>query len=266
VNTLPAISPITDGLHLDQVLAAAVFVGARISGLMVFSPFLGNSAIPAPLKATLTVLLTALVYPLHAPLQLAFDLWSWGGVALSELVIGLALGLAANFMMEAPILAGQILGVQMGYSLATVFDPQTQADTPVLGTLHNLTALLIFLQLDIHHWMLRAIVRSFAYMPAGSAFSSLAGVTALLHAAGGIFLAAVQIAAPALAATLVTDVVLGFLGKASPQLPVLFVGLAAKNLLGLMVMLMAIGYWPRFFSDHFTQSIVLVERLLHLAH
>jgi flagellar biosynthesis protein FliR len=266
VTTFPTISPINGGLHLDQMLAAAVFVGARISGLMVFAPFLGNSAVPAPLKATLTILLTALIYPLHAPLQLAFNLWSWGRVALSEVVLGLVLGLAANFMMEAPILAGQILGVQMGYSLATLFDPQTQADTPVLGTLHNLTALLIFLQLDVHHWLLRAVVRSFAYMPAGSAFASLAGVTALLHGAGGIFLAAVQIAAPALAATLVTDVALGFLGKASPQLPVLFVGLAVKNLLGLTVMIMAIGYWPGVFSERFNQSIVLGERLLHLAH
>jgi len=255
-------------IHLDlsQLLAAAVFTGARVSGLMVFCPFLSSDAIPAPLKAALTLLITALLYPLHAPLQLDLGSWQWVGIALSEVMIGLVVGLAANFMMEAPLMAGQILGVQMGYSLATLFDPQTQADTPVLGELHRLAALLIFLQLDVHHWVLRAVAKSFAYVPAGAAPASLVAVSGLLHAAGGIFLAGLQIAGPGLAATLVTDVALGFLSKASPQLPVLFVGLSVKNLLGLVVLFAVVAYWPQRFAQGFADSIGLAERLLHLAH
>ena len=255
-----------DVLHLDQLLAAAVFVGARVSGLMVFCPFLGSSAIPAPLKAGLTVLITALLYPLRGPLQLNLGPWQWVAVALGEVVIGLVLGLAANFMMEAAMLAGQVLGLQMGYSLATLFDPNTQADTPVLAQLHQLAALMIFLQLDVHHWLLRSIVHSFAYLPAGTALAAWAVPENLLRAAGGIFLAGVQIAAPALVATLVTDVALGFLGKASPQLPVLFIGLAVKNLLGLAMLITVIAYWPHSFSERFAQSVALAERLLHLGH
>lgn len=253
-----------DGLHLDQLLAAAVFIGARISGLMVFCPFLGSNGIPVPLKAALTLSITVLLYTLHGPLQLGLGAWQWVGVGLSEVVIGLLLGLTANFMMEAPLMAGQILGVQMGYSLATLFDPQTQADTPVLAEFHRLTALLIFLQLDVHHWLLRAVVSSFSYLPAGTATASFAAVSGLLHAAGGIFLSGVQIAAPGLAATLVADVALGFLGKASPQLPVLFIGLAVKNLLGLALLIFVLAYWPHSFSQRFAESVGLAERLLHL--
>jgi len=255
-----------DGLPLEQWLAAAVFLGARVSGLMVFCPFLGSSAIPVRLKAVLTVLITVLLYPLRGPVQLDFHSWQWTGIVLSEIVIGLILGLAANFMMEAPMMAGQILGVQMGYSLATLFDPQTQADTPVLGELHRLGALLIFLQLDVHHWLLRAVVKSFAYLPAQTGLSSHGAMTGLLQAAGGIFLVGVQIAAPALVATLLADVALGFLGKASPQLPVLFIGLSVKNLLGMAVLFGVIAYWPHSFSARFADSIGLGERLLHLAH
>jgi flagellar biosynthesis protein FliR len=254
-----------DTLHLDQLLAAAVFVGARVSGLLVFCPFLGGDAVPTTVKAALTLLVTALLYPVRGPLHLDLSAWQWAGVALSEVVIGLVLGLAANFMLEAPMMAGQVLGVQMGFSLATVFDPNTQADTPVLAQFHQLAALLIFLQLDVHHWLLRAIVRSFAYLPAGALVASGAA-GGLLHAASGIFLAALQIAAPALAATLMADVALGFLAKASPQLPVLFVGLAVKNLLGLAVMIAVIAYWPHSFGQRFARSIDLAERLLHLAH
>jgi len=253
-----------DVFPLQQLLTAAVFVGARVSGLMIFCPFLGSSAIPAPVKAALTLLITGLLYPLRAPLQLDLTTWQWAGVALSEVVIGLVLGLAANFMLEAALMAGQILGVQMGYSLATLFDPQTQADTPVLAEFHQLAALLVFLQLNVHHWLLRAVASSFSYLPAGAAIASFAVAGGLLRAAGGIFLSGLQIAAPTLAATLVADVALGFLGKASPQLPVLFIGLAVKNLLGLAMLIGVIAYWPHSFGQRFAESIGFAERLLHL--
>jgi len=254
-----------NALPLDQIIAAAVFTGARVAGVMVFCPFLGSNAIPAPLKAALTVALTAILHPLHGPFRLVAGPWQWADIAFGEAVIGLMLGLAANFLMEAPALAGQVLGMQMGYSLASLFDPDTQADTPVLAQFHQMAATLIFLGLNVHHWILRALVRSFAYLPPGKAVASLAATSGLLHAAGGIFLAGVQIAAPALVATLMADVALGFLGKASPQMPVLFIGLAVKNLLGLAVLITVIAYWPQSFGQRFAQSIALGERLLHLA-
>ncbi len=255
----------SDAFQFEQLLAAAVFTGARISGLMVFCPFLGSSAVPTPLKAALTLLLTVMLHPLHGPVSLAAGAWQWAQIALGEAMIGLLLGLVANFLFEASLLAGQILGVQIGYSLANVFDPQTNADTPVLSQFHQMAVLMIFLQLDVHHWLLRSLVRSFAYLPAGGATLTLAVAGGLLHAAGGIFLAGAQIAAPSLVATLVADIALGFLGKASPQLPVLFIGLAVKNLIGIAVLIGAIAYWPRLFGQQFARGIQLGERLLHLA-
>ncbi|MFZ1008355.1 MAG: flagellar biosynthetic protein FliR [Candidatus Sulfotelmatobacter sp.] len=252
-------------LHLDQLLAGAVFTGARVSGLMVFCPFLGSDAVPIPVKAGLTLLLTVMLHPLHGPAALALGSWQWAQTMVSELLVGLLLGLVANFLFESALLAGQILGVQIGYSLATVFDPQTNADTPVLSEFHQMAALLIFLQLDVHHWLLRALVRSFAYLPPGGAHATLAIAGGLLQASGGIFLTGVQIAAPSLVATLIADMTLGFLGKASPQLPVLFIGLAVKNLVGLSVLIAAIAYWPRVFSQQFVLAIRTAEHLLHLA-
>ena len=252
-------------IHLEQLISAGAFIGARVAGLMIFCPFLGNNAIPARVKAVFVVIVTALLFPLRPATELNLESWEWVGIALTEVVIGLLLGLTANFMMEAPIMAGQILGVQMGYSLASLFDPQTQADTPVLGQIHQLGTLLIFLQLDVHHWLLRAVVRSFAYLPPGLSLGTYAAATGLLRAASGIFLAGLQIAAPALIATLIADVVLGFLGKVSSQLPVLFVGMAVKNLLGLAVLIGTVALWPQALSHRFSDFISLGERLLHLA-
>ena len=253
-------------LQLESLLTAAAFIGARVSGLMVFCPFLGSAAIPRPLKAALALLITALVYPLYGPFRQDLHSWQWLVVMGSETVIGLMLGLAANYMLEAPMMAGQILGVQMGYSLATVFDPQTQADSPVLAELHRTGALLIFLQLNVHHWMLRAVLNSFHYLPAGATAGTLGAADLLYRAAGGIFLAGLQLAAPALVATLLVDVALGFLGKASPQLPILFLGLSLKNLLGLAILAGMVAYWPDSISKQFGEAVSIGERLLHLAH
>ena len=166
--------------------------------------------------------------------------------------------------MEAVQLAGQILGVQMGFSLVNIIDPQTQVDTPVLAIFHQLVTLLLFLQMNVHHWLLRGLARSFAYLPAGSLTGSLVSAQFLLRSAGGIFLAGVQIAAPALAATLIADIMLGFLGKASPNLPVLFLGLSVKSVLGLVVIMAALAAWPRVLEKHFMEAIGLGEQLLHL--
>jgi len=255
-----------NGFHLDALLAAAVFTGARVSGLMVFCPFFGSDAISLPVKAGLTTLLTILLQPLHGAAAAAWQPWQWAGVALEEAAVGLLLGLVANLVFEAAMMAGQILGVQIGYSLATLFDPQTQADLPVLSEFHQLGTLLIFLELDVHHWLLRALVRSFAYLPAGRFWLTLATTGGLLRACGGIFLSGLQIAAPSLVATLVIDVALGFLGKASPQLPVMFIGIAVKNLVGMTVLVAVLAYWPRLFNQQFTRAIQMAEELLRLAH
>ena len=76
------------GFNFEALLAAAVFTGARVSGLMVFCPFLGSDAVPVPVKAGLTLLLTILLHPLHGPAGLALGLWQWARVGLGEVVVG----------------------------------------------------------------------------------------------------------------------------------------------------------------------------------
>lgn len=254
-----------NSLHLDQLLAGLVFIGARVGGLMTFAPFFGSASMPMRIKAGFVVAVTLLLYPVTGMPRLPLDFWSWTQLMLSEAVVGILFGLSAQFVFDAAQLAGQILGIQMGFSLVSIIDPQTQADTPVLSIFHQLVVLLIFLQMDVHHWLLRGVAASFAYLPPGSAGATLGAGSELVRAAGGIWLAAVQIAAPVLLATMLADIGLGFLGKASPSLPVLFVGLSVKSVLGLVVLGAGIATWPRFFEKHFADAIVIGERLLHLA-
>jgi flagellar biosynthetic protein FliR len=253
------------GTGLERVIAQAVFVGVRIGMLMVFAPFFSSMGIPARVKAGLTVAITALLYPVYAPRAFDFNGLNWCRVVAGEVMVGLILGLTLSFVFEGAELAGQILGFQLGYSLVNVIDPQTQVDTPVLAIFHKAVVLLLFLQLDVHHWLLRGLAKSFEYLPPGGASATPAATEELLHAAGAMLVVAVQIAAPTLVATMLADLALGLIGKASPQLPILFMGLSVKALVGFLVLAGALRYWPALMERYFFRALQTMEHLLHLA-
>jgi flagellar biosynthesis protein FliR len=163
-------------------------------------------------------------------------------------------------------LTGQILGVQMGYSLVNILDPQTQVDTTVVAVFYQSIVMLLFLRMDVHYWLLRAVGNSFLYLPPGTAHLNGLFTRAIFQIAGDIFGLGVQIAAPVLSATLAADVVLGLMGKASPQMPLMLLGPAVKSLLGIVILGVTLKYWPDLFRRLFLESMMKSEQLLHLAH
>jgi flagellar biosynthesis protein FliR len=250
----------------EHAMAGIVVVGARLSGVMVSAPFFGSDVVPMRVKGGLLVALTLLLSPMYTADRLSLDPLSCARLIVGEACLGLVFGLVIHFIFDAAQIAGQFLGVQMGFSLVSVIDPQTQADSPVLAMFHQIIVLLIFLELNVHHWLLRGLAASFSYVPPGHFHLTSQAVSLLIRAAGAMWLAGVQLAAPAILATMLADVGLGFLGKASPQLPVLFFGLSIKNLLGLTVLIAAVAVWPGFFEKHFADVIVTGEKLLRLGN
>jgi flagellar biosynthetic protein FliR len=250
---------------LEQIVSAVTFTGIRVGGIMVFAPFTGSDSISAPIKAVLTLLVTVLIYPNTHLAGISADPLGWIKVAAGEAAIGLGLGLLLQFAFEAVQFAGQIFGMQTGFSLITLLDPQTEADSPSLIVFTRLMALLVFLELNVHHAILRGVSASFAYLPPGG-LNDLRGLSSgVLGTAGGLWLAGLQMAGPVLAVTLVTDVALGFVGKVAPQLPATLAGIPVKNVLGLSVMGVAAGAWPHFLGHEFSRAIAQAEKVLHLA-
>ncbi len=137
---------------------------------------------------------------------------------LGELAVGLVYGLVLALLNEMLLFAGQIAGMQFSFSLVNLLDPNSAIQTPLLGDLFQLLGTLVILGAGLDRILLASMVRSFRAVPLGA--YALAPVTALaiVRAAGGIFLAAVELAAPVLAATMLVEVAVALLGKLSPQL------------------------------------------------
>ena len=136
----------------------------------------------------------------------------------------------------------------------------------MLSVFHQLLVLLIFLHLNVHHWMLRGLAKSFDYIPIGHVVISSAAMKSLFRDATAIWLVGVQIAAPILLATMLIDVTVGFLSKASPQLPAILLSIPLKSLVGYVVLAVAVGLWPGILEKQFTLALGWSETMLHLAH
>jgi flagellar biosynthetic protein FliR len=253
-------------LPLVAIFSAALTVGIRLTGLMLFAPFFGSVIIPARVKAIFVLALTALLFPSVEHQFVAPSLAAWPMLVFTEFLIGVGMGITTNIVFEAVQLTGQILGVQMGYSLVNILDPQSQVDTTVVSVFYQSIVMLLFLRMDVHYWLLRAVGNSFVYLPPGSAHLSGLFTLEILRTVGDLFGLGVQIAAPVLSATLAADIVLGLLGKASPQMPLMLLGPAVKSLLGIFILIATLKYWPDLFHRLFLDSIAKGDQLLHLAH
>jgi flagellar biosynthetic protein FliR len=252
-------------IPLLTIISGLLTIGVRLSGLMLFAPFFGSAIIPARVKAGLVLGLTLLLFPTVGRAIGTHELADWPILVFTEFLIGAGMGIATNVVFEGAQLAGQILGIQMGYSLVNILDPLTQVDTTVISIFYQSIVMLLFLRMDVHYWLLRAIGNSFLYMPPGTTHLSSLFTQAVLKMGGQIFGVGVQIAAPVLSATLVADIVLGLMGKASPQMPVMVLGPAVKSLLGMLILIATLKYWPALFHQLFLNTITASERLLHLA-
>lgn len=256
--------PLSD-MALPQILAAFLAIAMRLSGLMLFAPFYGSAVISPRIKAGLVFAVSLLMFPTLAPQLTIHRAVSWPGLVLEELLIGAGLGIVTNVVFDGIQMAGQVLSTQMGFSLINLLDPQTQVESTVMALFHQTIAMLIFLRLDVHLWLLRAIGRSFAIVPPGTAHISGLFTMAAVRAAGEVFVVGLQMAAPVLSVTFLTDIVLALLGKASPQAPLMLIGVPVKTMLGLAVLFAALRYWPAMLDRFFLHSMQLSDRLLQHA-
>jgi flagellar biosynthetic protein FliR len=252
-------------IPLLPIITGVLTIGVRLSGLMLFAPFFGSSVIPARIKAGLVIALTILLLPVAGKGMTTYALADWPILIATEFVIGVGLGIATNVVFEACQLAGQVLGIQMGYSLVNILDPQTQVDTTVIPVFYQTIIMLLFLVMDVQYWLLRGIGNSFLYLPPGTMHLNGLFTLSVLTTVGLMFGLGVQIAAPVLVATLVADILLGLLGKASTQMPLIVLGPAIKSLLGIFVLIATLKYWPDLFHHMFQNSIADGEHLMRIA-
>lgn len=250
--------------HIDwqHFLPAMLLVMIRISGLMVFAPVFSSQAIQMRIKVVFSATVAFLLAPTVSTLPLAHA--SLGMLPiLGELGVGLIFGLCLSLMNEMLTFAGQVLGMQFSFSLVNLLDPNSQVQTPLMGQLLSLFGSMVFLAAGLHRLLLAALIRSFAEAPLGTVLIGAQTGAALSAAVGGVFLAALQLSAPVIAATLLVEVAITLMGRLSPQLPVMQLTVPAKTMVGYLMLIGSMALWPRFIEMRFNGLLDQATVLLH---
>jgi flagellar biosynthetic protein FliR len=242
-------------------LAAMTLALIRVSGMVLFAPFFSSNALPARTKAVFVLTVAYLLAPLVATLPNARADITFSAI-LGELAVGLVYGLALALLSEMLLFAGQIAGLQFSFSLVNLMDPSTSIETPLLGDLFQIMGTLVVIAAGLDRILLASMVRSFRAVPLGQFALQPATGMAIVRAAGGIFLAAVELAAPILAATMLVEIAIALLGKLSPQLPVMSLTVPLKTLTGFVLLVGSLALWPRFIEARFTSLLDLAQQLL----
>jgi flagellar biosynthesis protein FliR len=218
-------------------LETFLLVFVRVAALASVAPVLGHRAIPMPHRIGFGLLVAMLAAPALSVRATASPTAGSLGLAIAgELFIGLGIGFVASLVMAAAQSAGEILGFAGGLSLAASYDPSIGQQSNAVASFMNVSATMLFLALNGHHLVLRAVVASFAWIAPGQAVPGPGPAGGVIALGGKLLRSGVELAAPALGLLLVVNVVLALLARVAPQMNVFAVGaplMVAAALFGL---------------------------------
>ncbi|WAH52360.1 flagellar type III secretion system protein FliR [Pseudescherichia vulneris] len=209
----------------------------RVLALISTAPILSERSVPKRVKLGLGFVITIIIAPslpaTNVPVFSGDALW----LALQQILIGIALGFTMQFAFAAIRTAGELIGLQMGLSFATFFDPGSNLNMPVLARFMDMLALLLFLTFNGHLWLISMLVDTFHTLPIGGDPVNSNAFLALTRAGGLIFLNGLMLALPVITLLLTLNLSLGLLNRMAPQLSIFSVGFPIT--LGVGIVLMA---------------------------
>lgn len=229
---------------LNALMTLFFFPFVRILAWLRFDPLLGNRAFPMRVRTLLAFVLTVAIVPV-LPAAPPVALLSGEGllVLLQQIAIGAVLGFSLRIVVAIVEFAGQFLSMQMGLSFATMFDPINGAQTPVVSQFLVLTTTLILFAFNGHHLVITALSQSFIDVPVGPVLTA-PGFAAVAHWGGTIFTTGLHIALPVTAALLATNLTIGMMSRAAPQLNIFAVGFPLTLGAGFLVLYLTLAYLP----------------------
>jgi len=243
-------------IELNAWIAGLLWPLSRILGLVAAAPLFGNAAVPVSTKVSLGVLLAMIIAP-TVPALPATDPMSMAGLLIltQEMLIGLAMGFSIRIVFAAIEMAGEISSLTMGLGFASFFDPQTKGRSSAISQFLTMLATLMFLTVNGHLVLLAALAESFVSLPISASPINGGGFQQLAAWGGEIFRSGVQISLPIVAALLLTNVALGILTRAAPQLNIFGIGFPVTLGVGLLVLAMVLPYLAVPFQNMFLRGI-----------
>jgi len=231
-------------LTIEQIeFFLAVMV--RISAFMFTAPFFNLKNVPLRVKSGLAALLAIVVFN-----TLPYEPLVYSGILdltliyVEEALMGLILGFLANICYQILQFAGQLIDMEVGFSMVNEMDPVTSTQVTVSGNLYSYAVMLMLMITYMHHFLIDALVESFTIAPVGYVSPDPLIYNVAIKFLGDYFVLAFRIVLPVFAAMLLVNTVLAILAKVAPQMSMFVIGIQLKIIVGLVVMLVIIELIP----------------------
>lgn len=222
-----------------------LMVIARVSAFVMTAPFFNYNSIPARMKAAISIMLSILVIQIHPPAAISYTgMIGYSILVVKEIVVGLILGFMCKLCMHIVNFAGQLMDMEMGLSMANMFDPATNVQITVTGNIYNYFMMLLLVVTNMHYYIIRAVFDSFAYFNVGETVYRGSLKDIMVDFMVNYFIIAFRIVLPIFCCMLIINVVLGVLARAAPQMNMFVVGIQIKVLAGLAMLVVLVQTLP----------------------
>lgn len=211
---------------------------SRMAGMFSALPVFGGKRLPLHIRIVAVISITLVCFPILAltPPAMPDDVFSLGLLALREVLVGITLSFITQIIFSAVEFSGQIIGIQMGFTISSIIDPANGNQTQIMSVMQTLLATLMFLALNIHHVFIRAIVESYHIIPLGVWHVNAGVISFLTKATADIFVLGVRLAAPVMVAMLLISVTLGIMARAFPQMNIFMLSFPLHIGIGFIVL------------------------------
>lgn len=221
-----------------------LLVFIRVLSFFMVVPIFSYATIPAMFKIGFSFFLAyIMVFTVDVAQPIAFD-GLFVLLILKEILVGISIGLIAYILFSAIQTAGGFIDFQIGFALANVVDPQTGAQSPIMGQYLYMFAILFLLSVDGHHLLLDGIYYSYQFIPIDQPFLAFGEENTILMVAeviSSMFLIAFQMSIPVIGCLFLVDLALGIVARTVPQMNIFVVGLPVKIFVGFILLFVLIG-------------------------
>ncbi len=228
-------------LHAWMVML--LWPAARILAMITIAPLFGHNSVPTTVKLGLGLLLAVAIAPGLPPLPEVAPFSGDGLLVLvQQMLIGFALGFAMRLVFSAVELAGELAALSMGLSFSSFFDPLSQSEASSVSQFFGWLALMVFIASNLHLALLATLAKSFVALPISATPMGMGPFRLLAGYGGQVFMLGLQLAMPIIAALLVTNLALGILNKAAPQLNLFGIGFPVTLGAGFLMISVVLPY------------------------
>ncbi|EXG83371.1 flagellar biosynthetic protein FliR [Clostridium sp. ASBs410] len=247
----------------QTMLFSLIFM--RISGFILLNPILGRRNIPNVVKGGMVMVFTLLFYSFSAAqVPEPVNSIEFAVLLIKEFVMGYVIGFVMDLFLMVITFAGSIIDFQMGLSMATIYDPQSNTQVAITGSLWNIYFILLFFAVDGHLALIKLLIESAEIVPYGQVVLGTKVAWALIEVFAQCIVLAVRFSFPIVAIEFITEIAVGILMKMIPQINVFVVNIQAKLIIGLLMLVFLFSPMSDFMGDVINQMLLTVQSMIRL--